>query len=115
MTDLPRFTGSLRAFTGITGSCDPYKQQRLHQELVWKRKCQVKGTGLPWNEIRKLAETGKDKKQVRLCVQVIQNCLFFSFILIFVMLVVSAKLSPLLYPMNVLFLWLLPMSRVKLL
>ena len=48
--------------TIVTGSSDPYVQQRLHQELEWKRQSQLKTDGLPWTEIKSLAASSKDKK-----------------------------------------------------
>ena len=63
MTDLPRFTGSLRAFAGVTEANDPYSQQRLREELQWKRKKLSKPPGLTWEEIRILVDQEKDKKK----------------------------------------------------
>lgn len=64
MTDLPRFTGSLRAFSGINSSNDPCEQQRLREELQWKKKQKSKPTTLSWLEIQNQIREGKNKQKV---------------------------------------------------
>ena len=49
-------------FSFFIGSSDPYAQQRLHQELEWKRQSQPHTSRKPWHEIKSLAATSKDKK-----------------------------------------------------
>lgn len=63
MTDLPRFTGSLRAFSGINSSNDPCEQQRLREELQWKKKQKSKPTTLSWLEIQNQIREGKNKQK----------------------------------------------------
>ena len=65
MSGLPRFTGSLRAFSGIknTNSDDPYVQRQLNEELCW-RKNQKSVSTWSWKDIEKLVSKAKDPIKV---------------------------------------------------
>lgn len=66
MSELPRFTGSLRAFAGVacTQSEDPYTQQRLQEELKWRKKEKESITSWKWGDVEKLAEKATDTDKV---------------------------------------------------
>jgi len=66
MSDLPRFTGSLRAFAGITNtkSEDPYTQQRYREELKWKKKTKTSLTTWSWSEVENLVDKSSDPVKV---------------------------------------------------
>ena len=66
MSDLPRFTGSLRAFAGITNTKteDPYTQQCYREELQWKKKTTTSSTSWRWSEVENLVEKSSDPIKV---------------------------------------------------
>lgn len=65
MSGLPRFTGSLRAFSGVknTNQEDPYVQRQLNEELRW-RKNQKSFSNWSWGDIEKLINKSKDPIKV---------------------------------------------------
>ena len=63
MTDVPRFTGCLRAYAGSSPN-DPYSQQQLREELSQKRKNKNQGQGTTWEELNRRIKNGKDPKSV---------------------------------------------------
>lgn len=65
MSGLPRFTSSLRAFSGIktTNSEDPYVQRQLNEELKLK-KSQKSTSSLSWGDIEKLISKANDPIKV---------------------------------------------------
>ena len=69
MSGLPRFTGSLRAFAGIVTSNteDPYVQQRLNDELKWKKASKISSAG-SWKDVEKLVEKANDPIKVFFCI-----------------------------------------------
>lgn len=66
MSDLPRFTGSLRAYAGVTctHSEDPYTQRRLQEELKWRKKDTDSMSSWKWVEVQKLVEKVTDVDKV---------------------------------------------------
>ena len=66
MSGIPRFTGSLRAFAGVASSNteDTYVQQRLNEELKWKKKNKSSTTTFSWNDLEKLTEKATDPIKV---------------------------------------------------
>ena len=65
MSGLPRFTGSLRAFSGVknTNQEDPYVQRQLNEELKW-RKNQKSSSNWSWGDIEKLVSKSNDPIKV---------------------------------------------------
>ena len=63
MTDVPRFTGCLRAYAGSSLN-DPYSQQQLREELSQKRKNKDQQQGTTWEELNRRIKNGKDPKRV---------------------------------------------------
>lgn len=65
MSGLPRFTGSLRAFSGVknTNQEDPYVQRQLNEELKW-RKNQKSSSNWSWGDIEKFVTKSKDPIKV---------------------------------------------------
>ena len=63
MTDVPRFTGCLRAYAGSSLN-DPYSQQQLREELSQKRKNKDQQQGTTWEELNRRIKNGKDPNSV---------------------------------------------------
>ena len=68
MTGLPRLSGSLRAFSGVSNTDgNGLSAQQLRDELNWKRQCKKDSETVTWKCVTDLMHshsTGKNKSKV---------------------------------------------------